>query len=83
MKFQVESIGIDDTGPVFTWYQIDTKIFSIAHPYKTSFVLRKCCFLFVLSGHAFTVLTRSVFKASHTFLKPLSHSKASFVAHKG
>ncbi len=26
-------IGIGDTGPVFTWYQIDTKICSIAHPY--------------------------------------------------
>ncbi len=26
-------IGIGDTGPVFTWYRIDTKICSIAHPY--------------------------------------------------
>ncbi len=27
-------IGISDTGPVFTWYRIDTKICSIAHPYS-------------------------------------------------
>ncbi len=26
-------IGIGDTGPVFTWYRIDTKICSIAHPW--------------------------------------------------
>ncbi len=28
-------IGIGDTGPVFTWYRIHTKICSIAHPYFT------------------------------------------------
>ena len=27
------SIGIGSTGLVITWYQIDTKICSIAHPY--------------------------------------------------
>ena len=36
-NFQVKSIsigiGIGYTGPVITWYQIDTKICSIAHPY--------------------------------------------------
>ncbi len=26
-------IGIGDTGPVFIWYRIDTKLCSVAHPY--------------------------------------------------
>ena len=34
LLFELKSSGIDigNTGPVFTWYQIDTKFCSIAHP---------------------------------------------------
>ena len=38
-NFQVKSISINSTGPVITWYLIDTKICSIAHPY--SFLVRE------------------------------------------
>ncbi len=46
-------IGIGDTGPVFTWYRIDTKICSIAHPYSVGNLI--CSFHKLHFAHRFYV----------------------------
>ncbi len=71
-------IGIGDTGPVFTWYRIDTTICSIAHPYPVHNSVKRGSGITVAIFHHLWIHVK-LFKSKTAGSKPEDHQQKTSV----